>query len=310
MDDAPFHHDLADGPDGVQAFWRKATDGVRLRVTYWPVDDAAGTILLFTGRTEYAEKYGRVARDLTQAGFAVLTLDWRGQGLSDRIAKDPRLGHVNGFQDYQLDVAELMAAAEALSCPGPRHMIAHSMGGCIGLRSLVDGLDVEKAVFSAPMWGINLPLWVRPVPYVLPQVLRLFGIREKLAPGTEIENYVLATPHPENMLTSDQATYEWLAQQAETVEEFALGGPTIDWVGYGAWETRRLRQAKRPGIPVLTFLGADEEIVSSTAIHDVHRNWPSGDLRIVEGARHEIMMEAPAARGRFLSETLDFFRSV
>ena len=97
--------------------------------------------------------------------------------------------------------------------------------------------------------------------------------------------------------------------QAEVVPEFALGGPTIEWVGHAAHETRALRAEKRPGLPVVTFLGADEEIVSTAAIHNVHKTWPSGELRIVGGARHEIMMEAPAARGRFLTETLEFFRS-
>ena len=308
MEAAPFHHDLAQGPENVQSFWRTATDGVRLRVSYWPVDEAKGTILLFNGRTEYAEKYGFIAQDLTQGGYALLTLDWRGQGLSDRIASDARLGHVNTFLDYQLDVAELLAAADTLACPGPRFLIAHSMGGCIGLRALVDGLQVEKAVFSAPMWGINLPLWLRPVPFVLPQVLRAFGVRERLAPFTTIENYVLATDFEENMLTSDRATYDYLARHAEEVPEFGLGGPTIDWVGYAAHETRALRAAPRPNLPVVTFLGADEEIVSTTAIHKVHKTWAPGELRIVGGARHEIMMEAPAARGRFLTETLEFFR--
>lgn len=310
MDPAPFHHELAEGPRDVRSFWRLARDGVRVRITHWPVEDTAGTILLFSGRTEYAEKYGSIARDLTGAGFTVLTVDWRGQGLSDRVAKDARLGHVNGFGDYQLDVAELLATAEELSCPEPRFMIAHSMGGGIGLRSLVEGLAVEKAVFSAPMWGINMPIWVRPVPYFLPQVLRAIGVRERLAPGTTIENYVLATPFDGNMLTTDRETYAHMTRHAEAVEAFALGGPTLDWVGYAAHETRRLRRAARPGIPVLTFLGSDEQIVSTGAIRQVHRNWPTGELRIVDGARHEIMMEAPAVRGRFVTETLEFFRAV
>ena len=181
------------------------------------------------------------------------------------------------------------------------------MGGCIGLRSLIEGLNVEKAVFSAPMWGINLPKFVRPVPYFLPQFLRSVGMSERLAPGTQIENYVLATPFEDNMLTKDRATYDYLAEQARKVPEFALGGPTIDWVGYAARETKALRYGRRPDIPVLTFLGADEEIVSVPAIEKVHDGWSSAELRIVDNARHEIMMEAPAARGRFLKESLTFF---
>ena len=131
MEPAPFHNDLAEGPDNAQSFWLRTSDGVRLRVVFWPAEDAQGTILLFTGRTEYAEKYGHIARDVTEAGYALLTIDWRGQGLSDRIAKDTRLGHVESFDDYQLDVAEFVGAAQGLGCPEPWHMIAHSMGGAL-----------------------------------------------------------------------------------------------------------------------------------------------------------------------------------
>ena len=274
---------------------------------HWPCADAVGTIFLFTGRTEYAEKYGRIASDLTAKGYSVLTIDWRGQGLSDRMARDPRVGHVAGFSDYQTDAAELLQAAAELDCPKPWYMIGHSMGGCIGLRSLVEGFPVEKAVFSAPMWGIKMPHWVRPLPYFVPNLARLSGKGEGVAPGTTIENYILATPLDENMLTTDAETYAYLAKHAREMPEFALGGPTLDWVGHAAWETRKLQSCPRPNIPVLTFVGSEEDIVSVPAIRRIHANWPSAELREIEGARHEVMMEAPAMRGRFLEETLSFF---
>lgn len=307
MDAAPFHNDLADGPDNVQAFWRRASDGVRLRVVHWPAEKARGTILLFAGRTEYGEKYGHIARDLTQAGYALICMDWRGQGLSDRVTDDERVGHVKSFGDYQTDVAEFVAAARDLGCPEPWHMIAHSMGGCIGLRAMIDGLPIEKAIFSAPMWGINLPAWVRPLPYVLPQIMRAIGRGTGFAPGTSSENYVLDTPFPDNMLTTDKTHYDYLAAHASALPEFALAGPSVDWVGYAAYETKRLSNLPRPNKPVLTFLGGDEKIVSIPAIENMHRNWPSAELRIVDGARHEIMMERETARSRFVTEGLAFF---
>ena len=309
MESVPFHNDLAEGPDDVHAYWYRASDSVRLRVVYWPVEQAKGTIFLFSGRTEYAEKYGHIAQDVTQAGYALITMDWRGQGLSDRIAKDTRLGHVESFDDYQRDVAELLGAGQDLGCPEPFHMIAHSMGGCIGLRALIEGFPDEKVIFSAPMWGINLPAIARPLPYILPKIMGVFGLGERIAPGTSIENYVLDAPFAENMLTTDQAYYAYLGTHAQAVPEFALGGPTVDWVGYAAYETKRLGRLARPQNPVLTFLGSDEQIVSVPAIHNMHRNWPSAELRIVDGARHEIMMEQDMARSRFLTEGLAFLQA-
>ena len=307
METAPFYNDLADGPENVTAYWRQTRDGLRLRVTHWPAEDARGTILLFSGRTEYAEKYGRVVHHLVENGFNVVTIDWRGQGLSERTAKDARVGHIDTFADYQTDVSELVQAASELGCATPWFMIAHSMGGCIGLRALIEGLAVEKAVFSAPMWGINMPTIVQPLPYILPPLMRFFRKGEMVAPGTTLENYVLATAFEDNMLTSDHNTFLYLTDQATRVPEFALGGPSMDWVGHAASETRRLRKRPRPDIPVLTFLGRDEEIVSTKAIHEMHANWPSAKLCLIDSARHEIMMEGDPARADFLKESLAFF---
>jgi len=276
---APFRNDLADAPPGGQIVWRRASDGIRLRLGGWAADDAKGTVLLLPGRTEYIEKYGKTIRHLNNAGWAVATLDWRGQGLSDRLDADARLGHVIDFRDYQRDVAELVTFADDAGLPGTRAMIAHSMGGCIGLRTLCNGINILGAVFSAPMWGIEMPAYARPFTYLLPP-----------------------SNHPD--------TYDWLAEHAKAAPEFALGGPSIQWVGAATLENNRLRRLPRPNLPVLTFVGSLEKIVSIKAIKRLHANWPSGELRIVQGVKHEVMMEAPPARDSFFTETLSFLDSL
>ena len=45
-----------------------------------------GTVCLFQGRAECIERYFEVVNDLRRRGFAVATIDWRGQGGSDRRA--------------------------------------------------------------------------------------------------------------------------------------------------------------------------------------------------------------------------------
>jgi len=153
---APFHLLPGDPPAPARAFWAQADDGVKLRLAHWPAAgdrDAAGTILLFPGRTEYLEKYARVGRELAAERFHVIAADWRGQGMSDRLQADPRPGHVADFADFQRDVVEIVIAAQDLDLPQPWHLLAHSMGGAIGLAALVNELPVRSAVFSAPMWG-------------------------------------------------------------------------------------------------------------------------------------------------------------
>ncbi|MDJ0640222.1 MAG: alpha/beta hydrolase [Paracoccaceae bacterium] len=307
MEPAPFRADLADAPCNAQVVFRETEDGVRLRLGWWAPENPKGTVYLFHGRTEYIEKYGKVVRDVTNAGWAVITLDWRGQGLSDRLEEDERLGHVTKFSEYQHDVHAVQSLANEVGLPSPRVLVAHSMGGCIGLGALCARLDVERAVFSAPMWGIEMPTYARPLTYILPPVARILKTEKAYAPGTRPTNYVSDTGFDENMLTTDPDTYAWLGSHAASAPEFALGGPSVQWVGEATLENDRLYRLPRPPIPVLTFVGTQEMIVSVSAIERMHADWESGELRVIQGAKHEVMMEAPAMRNRFLSETLEFF---
>ena len=306
-DAAPFRDDLASAPAGGAIVWRSADADVRLRRAAWAPDAARGTVLQFPGRTEYIEKYGRVINDLNVAGWAVATIDWRGQGLSERLDDNAHLGHVIDFIDYQRDVTVLMDWVREQGMPTPFVLLAHSMGGCIGLRALVDGLDVNRAVFSAPMWGIQMPAFARPLTYVIPPVARFLKRENQFAPGTRPVNYITETGFRENMLTTDRETYAWLGEHAAAAPEFALGGPSVQWVGSATRELDRLFAAPRPDTPTLTFVGTDEQIVSIDAIHRLSRDWPSSEVRVVDGARHEMMMEAPSIRQRFMSETLEAF---
>lgn len=307
MDPAPFRNDLAQGPGTVQAYWCQAADDARIRIAVWPAERARGTVLLFPGRTEYVEKYGRVARDLTAAGYSVAGVDWRGQGFSDRLAEDRLLGHVLEFGDYQKDVAALLGAARSLDLPEPFLLLAHSMGGNIGFRALAEGLPVARAVFSAPMWGIQIPPSRRPAAAILPTLARLAGQGERYTPGSRPLIYDHAAGYSDNCLTADPDHFAYLARQIAGEEHFALSGPSLHWLGEALKESRALRDLPRPDVPALTMVGTEETVVSLTGIEAMHKGWPGAELRIVPGARHELMMETPALRGEFMSATRAFF---
>ena len=137
---APYHSDISRGPKGGRAVWAHTSDDVRIRVGLWPITGARGTVLIFPGRTEYIEKYSDAAREFAVRGLASLAIDWRGQGLADRATPDTKLGHVTNFDEYQRDVDAAVAVARDAGLPEPYYLFAHSMGGCIGLRSLMRGL--------------------------------------------------------------------------------------------------------------------------------------------------------------------------
>ncbi|MGI9390015.1 MAG: alpha/beta fold hydrolase, partial [Boseongicola sp.] len=257
---------------------------MNLRVGLWTATAQQGTILLFPGRTEILEKYGRVARELNNAGYTVLSIDWRGQGHSDRLIADHRPGHIGNFLDYQLDVSALFSCAADLNLPKPHHLVAHSMGGCIGLRALLNGIPVDRVVFSAPMWGIYVAPLLRPLAASFSWLARNVGQSNSVMPGTRPANYVTYTSLADNMLTTDLDHHNYMIKQAELAPEIAVGGPTVQWFHEAHVETAALAKAPRPDYPVLTFLGTRETIVEPSSVHDMHRIWPTAQLELVEGA--------------------------
>lgn len=294
---APYHADIAGNPDGI-CHWCTTSDGVRIRVGHWPVADAKGTVLIFPGRTEYIEKYGRTAAEFARRGYAAVAVDWRGQGIADRLLDNRAVGHVDDFTDYQIDVAAMMAHVDTLDLPKPYHLLGHSMGGCIGLRALHDGLPVVSAAFSAPMWGIKMSPALRPIAWGLSSVSKPLGFGGVFAPGQQAETYVLRATAEDNTLTSDAENFVILQNQLKAHPDLALGGPSLHWLNESLREMRKLAQKPSPKVPSVTFLGSDESIVDPARIHDRMAKWPTGELVVLEGSRHEMLMETKPLRDR------------
>lgn len=283
-DAAPLHDDVADAPAGGRAFWMVASDGFRLRGAFWEGSEA-GTVVILPGRTEFIEKYGRVIGRLRDRGFAVAAIDWRGQGLSQRREATPHLGHVDRFLHYQRDLDALLAHPDVAASPGPRRMLAHSMGACIGYRRLAERGDFASAVFTAPMFRLHLQAVARQT------TAGARSLAARLRGGA-----ALADGFAMNALTSDRSAYDWCAAQVAAHPELGLGAPSLVWVREALLEMERLRAAPPPATPILTLLGSDETVVSPKAIRHMMARLPQGRLVEFPGARHEILVESPAAQ--------------
>lgn len=298
METAPYHDVVAGGPQDARPVWIRASDGVRLRAVTWPRDGAWGTVMLLQGRTEYIEKYGDAARELSARGFATAAIDWRGQGLSPRHARDPRAGHVRNFNEFQRDLDALLEHCLAVRMPRPWHMLAHSMGGLVGMRALYRRPELERAAFSAPMWGLRLAPHRRVLGWALSAAASAAGQGERPAPGSSHLADPAAAPFEGNLLTSDPAMFAWMKRQIAAHPELSLGGPSLGWVGAAFREMHALAREPAPDVPCIAFLGSEEAVVSSDAIHVRIGSWPGARLELVEGARHEVLMEGPETRRR------------
>ena len=305
---APFFADVADAPAGAEAFHITTADGVRLRAVAWR-GGTRGTAVIFPGRTEFAEKYGRVVAALDERGLSALVVDWRGQGLSDRHPRNPLLGHVQDFRDYQQDVAALLALEAALDLPGPRYLVAHSMGGCIGLRTLLERTEFCGAILSAPMWRLQMRAATRELTSKMTRLANLTGFGARLMPGTRPG----PTAHEgfaENALTSDEATFAWCVRQIAAHPELALGGPSMQWTYAALEEMARLHVAPLPRIPDAGDAGRRGN--GGVEPRDPQPGGADGGGRASRASRRaaRIFMEAPAVRAEVWRAVDRFLESV
>jgi lysophospholipase len=305
IESAPFFADVAGS--AARAVWVKSTDGLRLRLAVWDNKGAKGTIFLLPGRTEYVEKYGLAAAEMVARGFDVMAIDWRGQGLSEGRLPDPMVGHVDDFAEYQCDLDAMLDAAQAMGLPEPYFMMAHSMGGCIGLRTLMGTHPFKAAAFSAPMWGIALSTWMRPLASIIATASGWFGLSHIYAPGTGSTSYVNEAAFLGNVLTTDAEMWAYMGKQTATHAELALGGPSMAWAKAAMTECHALSMMQSPDLPCYVALGTAEKVVDPMPIHARMSVWRQGQLDLYTGLEHEIMMEIPSARTKFYDKAAGLF---
>ena len=113
-------------PEDVITGTLRTRDGAALRFARWsPPPGRRGTVCVFQGRAEFIEKYFETVRDLQARGFAVATLDWRGQGMSQRRLANRRKGYVRSFADYDVDLETFVREVVLPDCPPPVFALGH-----------------------------------------------------------------------------------------------------------------------------------------------------------------------------------------
>lgn len=308
MKDAPLFTDLGGVPAGGHAFFVSSGGERDIRVAYW--EGGNQTALLLPGRTEYIEKYGAMIQKLLDRDMNVVVIDLQGQGLSERHDGIETQGHIVDFLDYQNDVTAALAIPEIAALPGPRILFTHSMGGCIGLRSIIEGLDVKAAIFSSPMWGIQNDAAFRPFLGAVTNVGKPFKLDKALAPGTKPTFYVLEETFEDNNITNDPVHYALMQSHLSAHPELGLGGPTFRWVSQAAKEMAGLRAATIPDIPMLILLGTNEKVIDAKAVIKRTKTLPNAQLEMLKDSKHEIWMETPEIQAKAWDLTDEFLAAL
>lgn len=281
-------------PDGARIIWFEGVDGRRLRACMAPAttDQPRGTAIVCPGRTEFIEKYFEVGRELQERGFAVVIIDWPGQGLSQRLLDDPMKGHIDRFETFIGAFRNGLEAIEEL--PQPYVSLAHSMGGAIALAAIAQGLvKVDAAAFCAPMWGLPLGRVQRYFVWAMRVMGRSDDFAQKPGPPERFED---------NVVTYDRAHWQLNRDLTDAAPELSLGPVTWGWLGASLDIVNRISKPntlRAIEIPVFVASAADEKLIDNRSHAHVANYLPNCEHITVEDAMHEILMEKPDKRAQF-----------
>ncbi len=282
----------------------RAFDGIRIRSGFWRTDHSQcrGSVVLLGGRAEFIEKYGETIDELMGRGYDVFSLDWRGQGLSERMLDDATKGYVESYEHYVQDLRHYFDTIVLDRCRRPLMIIAHSMGASITLHFLkrFSGA-VDQAILLSPMVGVH----TKPIPYPVARwcshLLVRMGKGDAAIPSIQ-RNDSFFRPFHQNWLTGDPDRFKRIQRMLKHNPRLSVNAVTFRWL----METfAALEQFRQPGFcktiatPLLLVAAGRDRVVSNEAIYRLAEKLPHCRMITLAGARHEILQEQDGVRDQF-----------
>ena len=292
-------------PEGAVCGLVQTPDEINIRFARWlPISHPSkGTVIILHGRTDCIEKYFETIDNLRQRGFGVLTFDWRGQGGSDRLLRDPRKGHIENFDHYLIDFETVLTEIALPDCKPPHYVLAHSTGGLVALLAAPALANrIRRMVLASPLLALNrLPMKQSRMQSIL-GALTFMGLgRSYMARDRSVANQKTFIS---NNLTSDTARFERNREIVESREELSISLPTISWVFAACRAMTRVNSpdfSNAITIPTLLIAAGNDPVVDPKAIEQFGRNMRTGAFLTISGAKHEILQEREIYREQLLA---------
>lgn len=276
--------------------------GAKLRYAIFRAPDpvAKGTVVLLHGRNESIEKYYETIRELTARGLWVATFDFRGQGGSQRLLKNPRLGHVARFSDYVRDLELFLEHIVLPDTRLPFYLVAHSTGGLIALAAAPRLANrIDRMVLLSPFVDLGGQKLSAGKIYLLSALLRWTGLgRLRLTSDSPL------APFEGNPVTSDPERYRRNQEILRAHPELALGPPTARWL-YEAQST--MRKVSNPAhlasimVPTVMISPGNDVLVPFASQERLSHYFRAAQFVPVPGARHELLQERDRYRAQALA---------
>ena len=290
-------------PAGLVSGVFRARDGLGLRYALSvPHGSCRGTVVLLLGRADFIEKYFETIADLQGRGFAVATLDWRGQGGSERLHPDATRNHGDSFGDHALDLEDFVVGIVRRHMPAPYIGFAHSMGAAVLLHALARKPALfDRAVLTAPMIEIS-PSLKPPGAAMMARICAMAGLGTRVIPGSPAKEQAVVSFPVDNVLSSDPERFLRSYHILAAGPHLGVGRPTIGWLDAAFQAMAAFRSdsvLQHISLPVLTVAGSSDRVTETRAAISMTERLAHGQAIVLDRCRHDVLMERDSVRDRF-----------
>jgi lysophospholipase len=199
---------------------------------------------------------------------------------------------VNDFSEFVEDLHEFITKAIIPDVNKPFILMAHSMGGNIGIQYLHDHPGVfKKVIFCCPMFDLPLPLWLKKGFEFLAWSATVSGFGGSYLPG---QGDWAETPFEKNNVTSDPERYAHDLALLRVNPDLRIGSPTFAWLKAALKAIKKINSRpflEKIAVPIMLFSGTADKIVSIPAHKYAARHLPRCELITIEDGRHELLRE-------------------
>ncbi len=277
---------------------------------YFLCEDAAASVVLVHGLSEFTKKYYETAFYLLQNGFNVFLYDQRCHGFSQRLTDDPDLIHVNSFDDYVTDLEQFIDKIVLKTSALPIYIYSHSMGGAVASLYLQKHPEqIKKAILSAPLFQ----------PYVgkTPFAIAKLGTLCKMAICGKNSNFNTAKKfNPENAVkkSNDKSIKRFVHNLNLRVEEpmYRTTPLTSGWIYNSLNILPTMRKRKTPQsitTPLLLISAENDRVVVTKWHRKFAQKCPACRLEILLDSGHSILMEGQQTITDYINLCLEFLKS-
>ena len=292
-----------EAPENAITGYFETHDKKKIRYAIFRADvtRAKGTIILLQGRNETIEKYYETIRDLTAAGLWVATFDWRGQGGSERLQRNPLPGYVRRFSDYERDLEQFLEEIVLPDARLPFFVVGHSMGALIALSAAPRLANrIERIALSSPFVGLQDDRIGQASLKSLSRLACFVGLGGVAPSGRKRANQTFQ----DNVLTSDLERFRRNRAIYDDCPDFILGGPSFRWIYESLKAIDRVQQSDHLisiKIPTLILGAGADTIVPHHLLEDLASRFRASELLTIAYAKHELFQEADIYREQVLA---------